>query len=365
MSKLTLNYTGIGSVPLKSENAPKEALDFIFKEFKSVPFWPQLPHFIREEDMIFQYTQNLCGLNVTPDKYYLEAESEEFFIKLEELFLDYETILACNDLFENEQILDKYAILPPNSNAILPFIEGLKTQNPDFVKGSITGPFTFSTSINDIDGKCAYYNEVLREVCVKTLCLKALWQVKEFKKSAPCATPIIFMDEPSISQIGSCAFLSVKNEDVTQMLSEISSALKKFGAISGVHCCGKADWDIVLKSNLDVINFDAYFYAQSLANFAPSVKEFLKNGGWLAFGIVPTLDKEALNVLDEKSLEEKFEQALNCFIKKGFDRKEILERIFITPSCGCGSLDENGAIKALLFTKKLSQYLKEKTEVKL
>ena len=71
------------------------------------------------------------------------------------------------------------------------------------------------------------------------------------------------------------------------------------------------------------------------------------------------------NVLDEKSLEEKFEQALNCFIKKGFDRKEILERIFITPSCGCGSLDENGAIKALLFTKKLSQYLKEKTEVKL
>ena len=55
---------------------------------------------------------------------------------------------------------------------------------PNFTKGAITGPFTFSTSFSDTNGKSAYYNETLREVIVKTLSLKALWQIKEFKKAS-------------------------------------------------------------------------------------------------------------------------------------------------------------------------------------
>ena len=222
MSELTLNYTGIGSLPFKGENAPKQALDFIFKEFKSIPFWPQLPHFAPEEDMVFQYTQNLAGLSFEGDKYFLNPENEEFFSALEELFFDYENVISADDLIQCEKTLDKYAILPPNSNSLAPFLNELKHHNPDFVKGSITGPFTFSTSITDNEGKCAYYNDVLKDVCTKTLSLKALWQVKEFKKAAPGAKSIIFMDEPSISQVGSCAFLSVESSDVVEMLKIIA-----------------------------------------------------------------------------------------------------------------------------------------------
>ena len=71
MSELTLNYTGIGSLLLKVEGAPETSLDFIFENFKSMPFWPQLPHFAREEDMVFQFTQNLAGLTFEGDKYFL------------------------------------------------------------------------------------------------------------------------------------------------------------------------------------------------------------------------------------------------------------------------------------------------------
>lgn len=362
MSELTLNYTAIGSIPFSGEDAPKQALEFIFKEFKSMPFWPQLPHFAREEDMVFQYTQNLCGLTFDKDKYFLCAQSEEFYLQLEELFFDYETVISCDNLLDCEEILDKYAILPPNSNAIEPFIEELKNHNPDFVKGSITGPFTFSTSINDEEGKCAYYNEELREVCIKTLSLKALWQIKEFKKAAPGAKAVIFMDEPSISQVGSCAFLSVKSEDVIEMLKVIASDIKKFGAISGIHCCGKTDWQIALSSGADVVNFDAYFYAQSVANFAPAAEKFLLEGGYFAFGIVPTLDNEALKALEIDTLENKLNEALECFIHKGIDKNLLLKQCFITPSCGCGSLDTQGALKALELTKALSYRLKDKCE---
>ena len=226
MSELTLNYTGIGSLPLKGEGAPEKSLDFIFENFKSMPFWPQLPHFAREEDMVFQFTQNLAGLTFEGDKYFLLPDGEEFFIKLEELFFDYETVTASQSLEECEEILEKYAILPPNSNTLAVFLERLKNYSPDFVKGSITGPFTFSTSLNDNEGKCAYYNDILKDVCIKTLSLKALWQVMRFKKAAPNARAVIFMDEPSISQVGSCAFLSVESKDVIEMLGIIAADLK-------------------------------------------------------------------------------------------------------------------------------------------
>ena len=359
MSELTLNYTGIGSLPFKDTNAPKEALDFIFNEFKSMPFWPQLPHFAREEDMVFQYTQNLAGLSFDGDKYFLNPESEEFFVALEELFFDYENVVGSSDLLECEQTLDKYAILPPNSNTLAPFLNELKNKNPDFVKGSITGPFTFSTSVTDNEGKCAYYNEVLRDVCIKTLSLKALWQVKEFKKAAPNARAVIFMDEPSISQVGSCAFLSVESSDVVNMLKVIADDLKKFGALCGVHCCGKTDWEIALSSGVDIVNFDAYFFSQSVANFASAAKKFIENGGIFAFGIVPTVSDEIKN-LDIDTLEEKFNSALKCFTSKGIDKKILLEHLFLTPSCGCGSLDNDCALKALKLTKELSNRLKER-----
>ena len=365
MSELTLNYTGIGSLPLKGEGAPEKSLDFIFENFKSMPFWPQLPHFAREEDMVFQFTQNLAGLTFEGDKYFLLPDGEEFFIKLEELFFDYETVPATQSLEECEEILEKYAILPPNSNTLIPFLKKLESQNPNFVKGSITGPFTFSTSLNDNEGKCAYYNDILKDVCVKTLSLKALWQVMRFKKAAENAKAVIFMDEPSISQVGSCAFLSVESKDVIEMLGVIAADLKKFGAIPGIHCCGKTDWEIALSCGVDIVNFDAYFYAQNVANFANAAQKFIQNGGYLAFGIVPTLDKEALAALDIDKLEEKFNDALKCFLNKGVDKDLLLEHTFFTPSCGCGSLDEKGALKALALTKELSLRLKEKCGVKI
>ena len=118
------------------------------------------------------------------------------------------------------------------------------------------------------------------------------------------------MDEPSISQVGSCAFVTVKKEDVINMLKNISDDIKKFGALSGIHCCGKTDWDIAIESEVDIINFDAYFYAQSVGTYAQKLRKFMGNGGFLSFGIVPTLDKEALGRLDIKELKEKFIEAM-------------------------------------------------------
>ncbi|GBF22799.1 conserved uncharacterized protein [Candidatus Gastranaerophilus sp. (ex Termes propinquus)] len=360
MENLSLNYTAIGSLPLKSGGAPKEAVEFIFEHFAQIPFLPQLPHYDRHDDMILQFCNKIAGLKcVEEGKYVFNPEDDEFYAQLEELFVDYETVLAADTLDEVADLLDKYGGFK-NDETFKLFLEHLEKTQPKYVKSSVTGPFTFATSLQDQMQKCAFYDDTLRDVALKSLVLKALWQMKEFKKVAPNALPIIFMDEPSISQIGSCAFLTVKNPDVVDVLRELSDAIKKFGGISAIHCCGKTDWDISFKSNVDIINFDAFFYAESLATFAKSVDEFLKRGGMLAFGVIPTLDKDALQTIDAEGAVLKFEEALKYLTDKNIDKQLILKQTIITPSCGCGSLSVEEAKKALSLTRELSLALKEK-----
>ena len=52
MKDLTLNYTAIGSLPYKGESAPAEAIKVVFENYKEIPFWPQLPNYSHDEDMV-------------------------------------------------------------------------------------------------------------------------------------------------------------------------------------------------------------------------------------------------------------------------------------------------------------------------
>ena len=96
------------------------------------------------------------------------------------------------------------------------FLKEIQNSNnkPDFIKGTITGPFTLSTSLYDHNNKFIYYNEATREIITKLLVFKALWQIKEFKKVSSSCTPIIFMDEPSLSKLNSPLCVDIKKEDI-------------------------------------------------------------------------------------------------------------------------------------------------------
>ena len=361
MKDLTLNYTAIGSLPFKGETAPKDAIEAVFKNYEEIPFWPQLPNYSHDEDMVIQYAINMAGLTTDGTKYYFNEESEEFALALEEFYFDWEIISNAESFEECEEVLDKYAISEKSSSTFRLFLEKIKN-NPKvkYAKGSVTGAFTTSTSISDSEGKCAYYNEILRDIIAKTIALKAVWQIKEIKKANSDITPIIFMDEPSVSQLGSSAFLTVEDNEVLEMFNIVSSLIKKFNGIVGMHCCGKSNWEIPIKAHVDMINFDSYLYPQSVALHHKKIQEFLNDGGILAFGIIPTMDDNLILKITEEELIEKFESALNMFVEKGLNKEQIIKQSFITPSCGCGSLSIEGANKVIYHTKKLSENLREK-----
>lgn len=349
-SGIKLECLAIGSLPCNNPELSKRYIELF-----NIPFWPQLAKVSKKEDMTFQFLEAMPSFSLSEDfSFSFDTENETFFAELEQFFLDYEEIISEN----NEALLEKYAITENFASAFKYFIEIITTKKSKFAKGQITGPFTLASTLKDKQGRCAIYDDTLREIIVKTLSLKALWQIKRIKNAG--SVPIIFIDEPSISQLGTSTFLTISREEVISMLKEISDIIKSHGAISAVHCCGKCDWTVPIEAEIDIINLDAYLYAENLSVYSKPTEKFLLNGGKIAWGVVPTLDREALEKIDLNQLISKFDNAVKYLTKKGINEKLIIDNSLITPSCGAGSLPEDLALKALNLTKELSISLKER-----
>ena len=346
----------IGSLPYKNLDI---AMDVVRANFPDIPFWPQLTKLSKNEDMILQFSENMPLFFSSEKMNYMEKASEEFQDKIEEFLCDYETITE--DI--NCRILDKYTISTNNSVAFPEFLKIIASTRPQFAKGQIVGPFTLSTTVVDKYGKYVFFDVKLREIITKTLTLKALWQIKRIKCANPATTPIIFIDEPSLSRLELSAFDTNSQNAVSSMLKEISDFIRKNGAISAVHCCSNCNWKIPLKSGVDIINPDAYTYTRNLSFFYKELEPFLKKGGKIAWGIVPTLDKNAILNTDLKELTDIFDNAVKYLTKTSINEKLILKNSLITPSCGTGGLDEEMASKAMTLTAQLSKELKEKYSI--
>ncbi len=350
---LKLECIAIGSMP---HTNLVQAFSKVRECYSKIPFWPQMVKISKNEDMILQYTEGMPSFFA--DKSYLDVDYEMFYEDLEQFFLDYEAVVSGEDI--SNSIINKYAISEKYSCAFPLLINYIEESNVKYAKGQIVGPFTLATTFVDKTGKCAIYDETLKDIIIKTLTLKALWQVIKMKSANPNITPIIFIDEPSISQLGTSAYVSISEDDVINMLQEVSEIIKSWGAYSAVHCCGKCDWSIPIKSGINMINLDAFGYSQNLSVYSDIVKDFLQNNGKIVWGIVPTLDSDALIASDEDNIEQHFYSAVKYLTNKGIDEKLIIDNSLISTSCGTGSLSEKLAEKAFMLTAKVSERLKER-----
>lgn len=353
LSNLKLQALAIGSLP---HNTVESAIEVVKKDFSEIPFYPQLSNINRNEDMTIQILEGLPSFLPSNESFEIDTESEKFFEDLESFFTDYEEIIADTDT----EILEKYAISKEFSSTFPEFEKIIKNTKPQYAKAQIIGPFTLAAMLTDQNGINAIFDETLREIVVKLLTLKVLWQIKHIKQANPTTIPIIFMDEPTLSQLGTSAYLTISEKDVVDMLAEISEIIHQNGGISAIHCCGKCDWTILIKAKADIINFDAFAFSEHLGLFAQEIDKFLQDGGKLAWGLVPTLDVEALKNITLADLIKDFEQGIKYLTNKGIDEKLIIDNSLITSSCGAGSLSVELAQKAMDLVFELSNELRKR-----
>jgi len=336
--------TAIGSYPHLSIKA---VCDLILKTTPEIPFWPQLPNLDYRELMDFQYCEGLprVVLNDTEKSIMIDT-SGDFSDEFAEF---YENFLAEN--------LDYFKITPEFSRGLYQMEEMLLNadlSNMKYFKTQITGPVTFGLSVKDENKKAIYYNEMFRDVVVKGITMKARWMLNRFKPLG--VDQICFVDEPVLSAIGSSTYIGVQRNEMIGCMNEVVEALHKDGALVGTHCCGNTDWTILIDAGVDIINFDAYEYGETIALYPDHVKSFLERGGVLSFGIVPTSDK----ILSEtpESLVKKLNQCMDHLASKGIARNLIFDRCLLTPSCGTGSLSIEVAEKVMNDLAEVSRIMR-------
>ncbi len=325
--------TGIGTLPVKD---PVQAAEFCLKSF-DIPFWPQLPAVSFREQMIPQYSEGMPSLRSDESKGSVWVERDE------------EQIARFH---ENCGEGARIAISRDHAQGLYAFLDLIKTRRFDFLKGHVTGPLTFTLGLTDREGRAIYFDEELREIALMLLQAKARWQIEALGRHA--SQVIIFIDEPIVSALGSTAYMGVEEAETVRLISSLSEAIKKAGGIPAIHCCGRADWGMLLSTGISILNFDAYGYGDTLAIYPDEITGFLKGGGYLAWGIVPTT--EAIDSEDPDSIRRIFDERMGALSRK-VPESLLRERILLTPSCGTGSLSVAQSLKAFQILMRLRESL--------
>jgi hypothetical protein len=116
---------------------------------------------------------------------------------------------------------------------------------------------------------------------------------------------------------------------------------------------------VLLATSLDILSYDTYNYAQSLALYPAEVKKFLDRKGVIAWGIVPN-NEEVLVKESAASLQDRFEEAMAPFTRKGIPFKQLIETGLLTPSCSLAGLSIEGAEQALKLLTELSDRIRKR-----
>ncbi len=334
--------TGIGSLPFLDA---QKAIDLILRSCPYAPFWPQLPKCDMREGMIAQFSENLPGLKIDERGLRFAPVDKE-----KELEVFYEKFI--------EQDLSYFKLSPDFARGLYAFYQRLEKADLsriEFIKCQVTGPFTFCSGINDPDGNPILHDEVLMQAMVKGLSMKALWQLDYFKSFGK--KMIMFFDEPYLTSVGS-AYTPVNRNDVIDVFSELTDGLKAAGCLVGIHCCGNTDWSMLMDAGgIDIINFDAFEFQERFVLYADNLNGFLKKGGIICWGIVPTQGYDP--GLTPEGLAQKIKSGLDILVKKGIDRQLLLERLMISPACGLGTLDTQKAEGILGLLSQTSAFIRK------
>ncbi len=349
LEKLFGSVTGIGSLP---HTGVEEALQLIFTYFRQLPHWPQLPRRSAAEGFAAQYLDPLFQreLIVTREGRtapYFDHEHplwEERCLSLLELLVD-----------ENPSAVEEFAFPRDAAAGFYGFLDAAERLPAETIclKGQLSGPVTIGFQVTDASGKPSFYNPPLRELLVKTLAAQARWQASRLQSSGRPA--LLFIDDPGLYSYGSSSAVGLGKAEIQAALGEIIAAVRATGCFSGVHCCAGADWSLLFELPLDLVSFDAYEFFPSMQACAEELENFLRRGGALAWGIVPTSEKAWQE--SPASLQRLWEEKIESLVRLGVSEPLLRRQYLITPACGTGTLQPELAAQVYRLAAGLAERL--------
>jgi hypothetical protein len=335
--------TGIGSVPFTD---PQETVALVLETLPQIPYWPQMVQLGYLEDMAAQAARGLPGLKVDEANHTVAMDPD--LPRDEALAQFYEVVLSGD--------LTAFAFEPQDARGFFALLAAVASQGSSgpALKGQLSGPVTFAGVVKDAGGKPILYDRELTQAVCAGLARKVAWQAEKFRELGK--EPIVFLDEPFLTGFGS-AYLPISKEEVNEILTQTLEEARGAAAgpiTLGMHCCGNTDWSLLLNAPIDVLSFDSFGYFDSLRLYDRALADYLGRGGWLAWGLVPTLDPEEFKKETADSLWQRFQQQIIQLAEDvHWGLKEILAQSLLTPACGTGYMSQDDARRVLITLKEL------------
>jgi len=338
-----LATTGIGSVPFTD---PQETVALVLETLPQIPYWPQMVRLGYLEEMAAQAARGLPGLKV--DEASRTVAMDPDLPRDEALAQFYEAVLSGD--------LAPFAFEVQDARGFFALLAAVASQGSPgpALKGQLSGPVTFAGVVKDAAGKPILYDRELTQAVCAGLARKVAWQAEKFRELGKA--PIVFLDEPFLTGFGS-AYLPISKDEVTEILTQTLEEARGAAAgpvTLGIHCCGNTDWSLLLDAPIDILSFDSFGYFESLRLYDQALSHYLARGGWLAWGLVPTLDPEEFKKETADSLWRRFQAQVNRLAEDvHLGLKEILAQSLLTPACGTGYMSQDDSRRVLTTLKEL------------
>lgn len=330
----------LGGLPHADETG---AMDAVLARFADLPSWPQLPQRSPLENMYTMFAERFPGLREDAGSAFVQHGGI-----LEKELGDLHLAYLDNDI--------SYARMDPDhASCLYALLQHFAAENQpilEAVKGEVTGPVSWALTMLDEQRRPILYDRVLEDATAQHLRLKAAWQEQQLSEIA--SETIIILNEPYMASFGS-SFVPLSRERAVALFNEVLAGIQGIG---GVHCCGAADWSVILDARVQLLSWDAYDYMDTFLECAERLGQFLERGGILCWGIVPAgyaARKESVETLVTR-----LEQGIASLADEGISRELILRQSLVSPSCGLGSLQVPLAEHILDLTREVSETMQQR-----
>ncbi len=235
-------------------------------------------------------------------------------------------------------------------------IEALqKASRPEmkWVGFQIPGPMVLGDTFRQTNGMPVAQHETLSDIIVKFVALKSRWLERMLQNTFPDAQVVVDHPEPTL--VGFTSALGYGSPE--RVITCINEAFAGVQGLRWVHCCSNIDWSLLTRSNIDVINFDAFEHTEKVALYGPEIQRFLKKGGMLGWGIVPVREDIIVHE-DAGSLADRLMKGFTMMVNSGVDSDLLAASSWILTSCETSLLSIEQADRAFGLAEQVSERMR-------
>jgi len=217
------------------------------------------------------------------------------------------------------------------------------------------GPMVLGDTFRQINGMPVAQHETLSDIVVKFVAMKSRWLEAMLQRAFPDA--LVVVDHPEPTLVGFTSALGYGSPE--RVINCVNEAFAGVQGLRWVHCCSNIDWTLLTRSNIDVINFDAFEYTEKVALYGDDIQRFLEGGGMLGWGIVPVRE-DVIVQENADSLGDRAMKGFEMMVNAGVDPELLAASSWILTSCETSLLSTEQASRAFGLAEQVSKKMRQR-----